>query len=255
MKIDSLQVLHIQFIDHKGVEDNPLHLFQSEINPFPAMTCSRHVYAFTSHFEGREALEAYTTAHSKKSEWLSGKDAYLFLLRWAVGAESSKIQNNDHFVLGQVRESWDYFKPSNSDKNQDLIHIMPMLFEDASNIRRLIQAPQFAKQNVKDLLVLMCENCASSRQREQKPAYDALLSEHQDYIDSAHRAHLAKRLDAVTRTMSVLNIKVADSTLLLPSMEQPMKIFRANLNSALEKRKLQDAADALQIAASSTHKF
>lgn len=243
MKIDSLQVLHIKSVDHKGEEENPLRSFQAVMNPFPAMTCARHVYIFTSEFLGMPELEDYLSNHAEKSEWLTGRTAYEFLLRWAVGAESKKIQHNDHFVLGQVRESWDYFRPHNSDNNAELNHIMPMLFEDAGNIRRLIQDPKFAKQNVKELLVLMCENCANSRAKNQKPAYDLLLSDHQQYIDAAEREYLSQRLLAVTKSIKALNEKATNE--LLPSREKEIKVFRANLNLTLEKKFLQDAAAGL----------
>ena len=243
MKIDSLQVLHIKSVDHKGEEENPLRGFQAVMNPFPAMTCARHVYIFTSEFSGMPELEAYLSSHAEKSEWLTSRAAYEFLLRWAVGAESKKIQNNDHFVLGQVREAWDYFRPNNSDRNAELIHIMPMLFEDASNIRRLIQDRQFAKQNVKELLILMCENCANSRAKNQKPAYDLLLSDHQEYIDAAQREYLNQRLLAVSKSIRALNERASNE--LLPSKEKEFKAFRANLNLTLEKKFLQDAAAGL----------
>lgn len=242
MKIDTLQVVHTQSITLKS-EENPLKEFKNRINPFPAMTCSRHVYIFASEYEYFAELDEFASSNAVNYQRLSGKAAYNFLLRWSVGAESHKLQSNDHFVLGQVRQSWDHFRFYNSPFNHDLLNIMPMLFEDASNIRRLIQDPRFAKQNVKDLLVLMCENCASSRQNEQKPAYESLLSDHEDYIDSACRAHLASRLTTVSKSMSVLNDKA--SIQLLPSMTTQMKVFRANLNAAFEKRNLQDAAEKL----------
>ncbi|MCS5710771.1 hypothetical protein [Candidatus Berkiella aquae] len=237
MKLDSLQVLHLRSFNKKGEETNPLIDFKETVKPFAPMTCARHVYIFTETAGyDIDSLYNYLKEHSEKCEWFTGKEAYSFLLRWAVGAESYKLDSNDHFVLGSIRDSWNYSHihlPSGS----TLFYFMPILFKDAKNIRHLIQTSELGEKNTKEILLHMCENCADSRGLEQEPAYDELLKQNQHYIEAAQEQFINEKLKKATKTMEALNARAPE--ILLPSSPSPMLKFRANLGAALIKRQLQ----------------
>lgn len=249
MQLDSLQVIHLRDYINKQEQDlNPLNVFKKCINPFAPMTCARHVYLFTDQGDTNTAnLKQYLTAHSRKCEWLTGKDAYLFLLCWAVGSASHKLGANDHFVLGSIRKSWnDYLAVPTAPHTKahlNLVHLMQMLFEDANHIRRVIQNLTLATSNKKELLMQMSRNCTASRSKEQKPAYDNLLADKQSYIETAQTTYLLHRFKVQTRKMRALNSRANDMQLLLPSMQTQMNMFKENLHAAFEKRALQ-APDA-----------
>lgn len=236
MKLDSLQVLHLRTFDKKGEEINPLVAFKEQVKPFAPMTCARHVYIFTETADyDIDSLNTYLKEHSETCEWFKGKDAYNFLLRWAVGAESHKLDSNDHFVLGSIRDSWNYAQihlPSDS----ALFHFMPMIFKDARNIRHLIQTAELGEKNTKDILIRMCENCTDSRALEQEPAYEELLKQNQSYIEIAREQFINEKLKKVTKTIEALNSKAPE--ILLPSSTTQLQRFNANLGAAMVKRQL-----------------
>lgn len=240
MSLQGLQVLHIKSYNNQGNSENPLSSFKIVVNPFSPMTCARHVYLFTDPKDyDISSLHTYLTEHSSKCEWLTGTQAYDFLLRWAVGAESHKLKNNDHLVLGKIREEWSEYIHSGTVVDVTLIKIMQILLEDARHIRHAIQDTFVDPHAFRDILVKMCSNCVKSREAVQTPAYEALLQDHQEYIETAKTAFLEKKLTGISKSMKALNLK-AEVEAILPSQineaSPPLRMFRTNLIYALQKQ-------------------
>lgn len=242
MSLDSLRVLHIKSYNNQHKETNPLAEFKKTLNPFSPSTCARHVYIMTSQtsFEVKNLMN-YLKDHSDHCELLQGTDAYEFVLRWAVGAESHKLQSNDHFVLGAIRDAWNYYQAANTVIDLEMTKIMQIMLEDARHIRDTIQNLEVSSDAFKELLVRMCHNCTLSRQSQQRPAYKSMLSEYEDYISSAQSAFFKKKTQGLSRSMSALNAKMEVNSIKPSSIDKPepqIRMFRTNLSYALEKHAL-----------------
>ena len=229
MNLSLLKVLHIQSYNNQGNEQNP-------------MTCARHVYIFTESTEyDIKGLQTYVEAHSKKCEWLTGIEAYGFLLRWAVGAESHKLKSNDHFVLGDIRDAWKYHTATNKAIDTTLIKLIQILLEDARHIRHAIQGAKVTDNAFKELLIRMCQNCLDSRKSNETPAYEALLQSHQDYLEVAQKEFFRKKVTGLSKSMKALNLKSEIESVLpthLKDNTPQISMFRANLLYALQRNQL-----------------
>lgn len=242
----SLRVLHIKnYNNHEG-ENNPLAEFRKNVRPFAPMTCARHVYIFFDDREGTiNGLLSFLNKHATHCEYLSGIEAYDFLLRWFIGAESRKIKGNDHFVLGKIREDWTSFCKQ-MDVAVEMINMLSQLFKDAKNIRSRIQSSTLNPDSIRETLILMAKNCTKSRSLGQTPAYDMLLTEMQEYLAAAETEFYIARFAHITKSISALNLRAEDSTLLPSAFKSDQKsplvaMFKRNHSLTLEKMQLYRA--------------
>lgn len=248
MSIGPLRVLHLKEVNHQGIDDNPLSQFKNQFLPFAPMTCARHVYVFPIQDPMRlDELTDYLKDHTSGCELLVEGRAYEFLLRWAVGCESWKLKGNDHFVLGAIRKHWTEYKLEHPEQAKSLDTVMTMLFEDASNIRRVIQ--EYIENchdksfSTNEALRKMCANCCLSRFHLHKPDYDNLLIDSMSYLTAAQKSHMARRIKTIEKSLAALNLK-AGATNLDPSdfvsgsKDEYVRRFQQSLNLAFEKKAL-----------------
>lgn len=240
----SLRVLHLKnYNNHEG-ESNPLADFRETVKPFAPMTCTRHVYIYFDTNEGTiDDLLSFLRDHTSHCEYMSGVEAYGFLLRWFIGAESKKIKGNDHFVLGKVRDDWTSFC-SITDVPVEMTVMLSQLFKDARNIRSRVQSVPLNPDAIRETLIRMAKNCTESRNLGQSPAYDKLFEDMQDYLTAAQGEFYATRLAYITKTISALNVRASDSTLLPSAFKADTKTalvsrFKRNQALAIEKKQLQ----------------
>tara|TARA_R110002110_G_scaffold404606_1_gene623111 strand:+ start:133525 stop:134298 length:774 start_codon:yes stop_codon:yes gene_type:complete len=237
----SLTVLHLKQYNNQGHDQNLLADFRDKANPFAPMTCARHVYISLdalAHMPDNflPTIEQKTTV----CQLLTGIEAYRFLLRWFVGAISSKLQGNDHFVLGQVRKHWTKFSKEN-DIAPELNQIISLLFKDAKNIRHNIQNLEIDSKSKREVLNRMCENCTQSRASGQKPIYENLLAGSHEYIAAAEEELFRTRLGQITQTLRILNTKAEDDNLAPSDFKENARtplvgMFRRNMSLAFEKK-------------------
>jgi hypothetical protein len=112
---------------------------------FQPATCTRQLFIFSNLAESELILLQKQVQNSISQldtcELIMGFDAYTFLLRWMTGLLSTKYQQNDRFVLGQVRKCWTEFCLTADEqlKGSALRRIIPALLGDARLIRNKIE--------------------------------------------------------------------------------------------------------------------
>ncbi len=240
--IDSLCVVHLQEYSKVPEQRCPVKQFVSKVKPFSASTCSRHVYLFTASQAGDYPTQELTKINARTAQYLTGGNAYFFVLCWLVGVESHKLNHNDHFVLGKVREVWTHFSENKAAKAAPYKSIMDLLFQDAGAIRKIIQAEQEAKNLPTDeeyvqWVKRMCANCTQAREQKMNPDYDSLHMKEENYL-----SHLQKyRLKLISNKLIQFQQKAPACGLLLPrkKSEQSHGLKQFELALRLTRQKYQ----------------
>ncbi|WP_131782407.1 hypothetical protein [Legionella gresilensis] len=107
-------VLHLYNFQKEKGEKSPLDDFIREVNPIVLSTCMRHIYVFDeSQLEGRQPILNKLLLSLKNPreyqakieyDYLSGIEAYSFLLLWSIGALNKNKPLDDHRVLDSIRK-------------------------------------------------------------------------------------------------------------------------------------------------------
>ncbi|MGQ3889815.1 hypothetical protein ACQUW5_12390 [Legionella sp. CNM-1927-20] len=127
MRLNKL-VLHLyNFQKEKGCR-SPLDDFICNVNPIVLSTCMRHIYVFDqSQLEGQQDvlnklltfLETPREYQTKiEYDYLSGIEAYSFLLLWSIGALNKNKPLDDHRVLDSIRKVCLEYERSSSGKKK-----------------------------------------------------------------------------------------------------------------------------------------
>lgn len=238
----ALKVLHLKNYNHQDSDQNLLAEFRHAVTPFSPSTCSRHIHLFFDcHDFPMNNLLEFLNNNTTICDFITGESAYNFLLQWLVGAISSKLKGNDHFVLGEVRKHWTEFS-KNQNISPELNQIVPLLFKDASNIRFRIQC-DISSRARSEALKSMCSKCTDFRKKGIEPIYDILLEENKEKISLAQEEYYNLKIKKISMTLSVLNAKASDKSL-SPldfrngSRDPLVGMFKKNLASAFEKRQV-----------------
>jgi hypothetical protein len=241
--LSALKVVHVIELHHSS-EENPLVEFRTNYQPFMPSTCARQVYILNEpQALTLDTLMSYLSENAKKAEYFQGEEAYLFLLRWAVGSESWKLGGNDHFVLGSLRQKWTYHRIESS-KALNLEPLMSMLFEDASKIRACLEQHKVPKAIIKESLQKMARNCTTFRANGQIPIFEGLLLDSKEEIEEAQLKAQELEMVRLKKQMNALNLNAKDD-LLMPSQitshqrTPVISMFKQNLESALKKKNLE----------------
>lgn len=112
--LDKLTVLHLYNYSKPKGKASSLKRFTQQVNPLVLSTCMRHIYLFPTLDEITKQkaldplLETLNTPFKGQSlyhyDYLKGKEAYAFLLYWAVGGLNHKNRFNDLRILGDLRK-------------------------------------------------------------------------------------------------------------------------------------------------------
>jgi hypothetical protein len=238
---DALKVLHLKNYNHQDSDHNPLAEFRQTVTPFSPSTCSRHIHIFFDcHDFPMNNLLNFLNKNTTICDFITGESAYNFLLQWLVGAISSKLKGNDHFVLGEVRKHWTKFS-KNQNISTELNQIVPLLFKDARNIRRI----QFdiSSGARSEALKSMCAKCTDFRHKGIQPPYDILLEEDKEKILLAQEEYYNLKIKKISQALSVLNAKASNENLSPTNFRNDSRdpfvgMFKKNLASAFEKRQV-----------------
>jgi hypothetical protein len=194
--LDKLIVLHLRDYIKPSGEINQLKAMKKSLKPFSPMTCSRHVYVFfdlTPELRGKlQDYSEHLKKYAKTCDCLCGVESYDFLLRWAVGLESHKLDHKDHFVLGAIRKEWTRFNKNRHAAAKKYSQLMMVLFQDASHVRKLIQCLFFHKsEDYVNKVRLMTRNCTLSRLKGISPLYEKLELPTEEYYPEAITAYIS----------------------------------------------------------------
>ncbi|STX52395.1 Uncharacterised protein [Legionella busanensis] len=181
-------VLHIYNFQKEKGEKRPLYDFIREVNPIALSTCMRHIYVFDqSQLEGRQDilnklllfLENPREHQAKiKYEYLSGVDAYSFLLLWSIGALNKNKPLDDHRVLASIRQTCFKYETTGSVKKETAYEVNKKFLNhfllDAKRMHQALlvnlEALKEESRGENTLIIekfkLACHQCAEIRNNE-----------------------------------------------------------------------------------------
>jgi hypothetical protein len=127
MPLNNLQILHIYKYSKPKGQESPLQQFIKKVKPISLSTCMRHVYIFSADQlnDKDETLQNLTSQmnnpppHQCKiaHDYLTGQQAYSFLLFWIVGGLNNKAPFNDQRILGDIRKEFHRIEHGASPRN------------------------------------------------------------------------------------------------------------------------------------------
>lgn len=185
---------------------------------FAASTCSRIIYIYESLTAEQissiqEALQKNIDGNLIPAEnWqiFQAREAYQFLLQWAVGLESSKYNQNDPYVLGALRKSWTNFSQSTKSDMPIVVKLMDHLFEQASHVRSQIQVTwkEDTPENIVGKAVALCDTLSQSFDPSStEPNKNRLFKKPPD-----KNYDTVKQLQRLDRKIQVLELQLTRST-------------------------------------------
>ena len=204
MPLLSLKVIEIKQKKKATPIQDHLQEIGALTKPFMASSCARTVLIFQSISDQDRFTQALQAIESKTKvcRYLSGSDAYGFLLNWICGGEFRKRKArgkiplyNDNHILGKFKDSWNHFvTQTGSDFKKEYEASIHLLLTDAHQIRKKVENKNYGEgEALRSALDRVIDNIIFSRFAALPVAYAHMHEQRANYF-LAVQAELSKKI-------------------------------------------------------------